>query len=139
MSPFTKFKHLANEYTKVASFKLIYLTSNYGLPGKALIAAKRQGIETILLEKILDSKQDFHEHGFYQDFASKYSQDSEGFNSDLDNNMQLKDMLVTRDLLFSQGVFSTPVFIVNGFIYDHESMKDIVEILIRQPFQTNIK
>lgn len=104
-----------------------------------MIAAKRQGIETILLEKILDSKQDFHEHGFYQDFANKYSPDPEGFNSDLDNDMQLKDMLVTKDLLFSQGVFSTPVFIVNGFIYNHESMKDIVEILIRQQFQTNIK
>lgn len=133
-----KFKHLAKKYTNVASFKLIYLTANYGLPGKALMAAHRQGIETILFERMLVTDQDIHEHDFYHDFVSKFSSNPDGFNIDFASTEILKDLLITRDLLFSQGVFSTPVFIVNGFLYDHEETKDILEALIRQQFLTNI-
>lgn len=127
-----RFRQLAKEYTKVATFKLVYLTANYGLPGNALMAARMQGIEIKLLEKMLDTHQDIHDYEFYKDFSGKYARNPDGFIADLDNKTLLRDMLLTRDMLLSLGVFSTPVFIVNGNLYDNADMSFLLEPMIQQ-------
>lgn len=132
---FDKFSVIANKYNNEASFRLIYLTGSYGLPGRALMAAKRQGLEILFLERMLHSLNNINETGFYLEFIRNSSTNLELFNSDLADKMITKDLMITRDLLFSMGVKATPVFIVNGFLFDHEDMIDYLEPLLIHKFR----
>lgn len=62
----------------------------------------------------------------------------EKFNSCLDDKLIMNDLIIAKDVLLSQGVSASHVCRVNGFLYDHEDTKDILEALISQQFLTNI-
>jgi thiol-disulfide isomerase/thioredoxin len=129
---FEIFRSLAEKYRKNFTFRLIYLTTSYDLKGKALMAAKKQGLDLQLINQMVNFPNKLHDPVFYSDFFENSKGDLESFNSSIIDQMNLTDLLITRDILFSNGIHSTPVFIVNGLIYDHEATPEYLELLIKR-------
>lgn len=126
------FQKIAKKYTKDVSFKLIYLSANYELPGRALMAAREQRIENMMIEKMIHTPHEIHELSFYKDIIQNSSANTLEFFTDLEKGNSIMDLLTTRDYLFEQGIHSTPVYIINGLLYDQENMSDYLEPLIAQ-------
>lgn len=114
------------------SFKLIYLSASYELPGRALMAARKQGIEKLMLDKMIRSPYEIHELSFYRDIIQNSSANAAAFFADLDKGNNIMDLLTTRDYLYQQGIHSTPVYIINGMLYDQDDMSDYLDPLIAQ-------
>ncbi len=129
---FEIFRSLAEKYRKNVTFRLIYLTTSYDLKGKALMAAKKQGLDIQLINQMANFPNRLHDPLFYSDFIESSKGDLDSFNSSIIDQMSLTDLLITRDKLFAIGIHSTPVFIVNGLIYDHEAMPEYLELLIKR-------
>lgn len=129
---YNMFQKIAKKHTKDISFKLIYLSASYELPGRALMAARKQGIENMMIEKMIHTPHEIHEPSFYKDIIQNSSANTVEFFADLDRSNSIMDLLTTRDHLFEQGIHSTPVYIINGLLYDQENMSDYLEPLIAQ-------
>lgn len=128
---FEIFSSLAEKYRKNVTFRLIYLTTNYDLKGKALMAAKKQGLDIQLINQMINFPTRLYDPLFYSDFIENSKGNPYNFNSGIIDQLSLTDLLITRDILFANGIHSTPVFIVNGLIYDHEAMPEYLELLIK--------
>lgn len=127
---YNTFKIIAEKYTKDVSFKLIYLSASYELPGRALMAAREQRIENMMIEKMIHTPHEIHELSFYKDIIQNSSANTLEFFTDLEKGNSIMDLLTTRDYLFEQGIHSTPVYIINGMLYDQDDMSDYLDPLI---------
>jgi thiol-disulfide isomerase/thioredoxin len=139
LSVFDDFDEIVKRYNKSVDFRLIYLDSYYGITAKALIAAEKQNKFKEMHTVIIHNTERLSDTSLYFEIASVLNIDTVAFKKDFKDNTLLQDILVSRDLLFAQGVISTPSFIINGKIYDDENVMDYLDGLIIDELKSEYK
>lgn len=66
----------------------------------------------------------------YFEFAKELGLNMNEFKKDMKDKNILKGLIVNKELLISNGIYSTPTFIVNGKILDNKYAIDYLEDVI---------
>ncbi len=125
-----EFHKLEVRYSDKVRFKLVYLNHSYGIEGKGFLAANRQGHAWEFIAELIDKPQYLFTEDFYLETAKNLGLNYDKFLLDFTDQMLLKDLLKTRDVLFGHGVYSTPFFIINSRAYDGNTTIPQIERLI---------
>jgi len=114
---FNDFVSLIEKYNKKVNFKFTYLDSYYPNGAMAFTAANRQGKFAELYRLIHDhNRVNLDSVDIIYKLAKEVGIKMMDFERDLINMADLDKLLKTRDFLFENRIFETPVFIVNNLV-----------------------
>jgi len=114
---FDDFTSLIEKYNKKVNFKFSYLDSYYPNGALAFTAANRQG-------KFAELYRLIHQNGGVNldslsciiELAKEVGINMVNFERDVIDMVDFDELLKTRDYLFNNEIFETPVFIINNLI-----------------------
>ncbi|MDY0342631.1 MAG: thioredoxin domain-containing protein [Lentimicrobium sp.] len=125
------YKDIVEKHNKQVNFKFIYLNSDYGMEGKALMAFANQNKALDLMDEIIVTPEAIHTDNFYVTALEKHNLSKSEFDQDINSEPLLHKLLQTRDALFKQGVYTTPSIIINGKLYEGEEIFKKLDQLIK--------
>ena len=124
------FSKLASKFYDQASFKIVYLNHVYGSEGRCLMAAHQQGKAWQMIELMAANPDRIYDETFHFEAAEYLTLDLAAFKIDFENHGLLKELLLTRDYLFENQIFTTPFYVINGRGYDaHISQGQLYRLL----------
>ena len=79
---------------------------------------------------IFENNNLLNEISIYSSFAAKLGLNINKFNKDMNDQQILKMFVENKERLISNGIYSTPTFVVNGKILDKRHSIDYLEDVI---------
>lgn len=128
---FSEFKRIVDKYNNKANFQFVYLDGYYNDDAMAFTAANKQGRFAELYNLIHENNivyLDSLNYLFY--LANKSGVNMVAFEKDFNNGVDLNNLLRTRDYLFENKIFETPVFIVNNLVLKEPHAINFLENVI---------
>jgi hypothetical protein len=139
LESFDEFEKIVAKYTKSVKFKFLILTTNYGIDGRAMMAAENQNKAGDLFKRIIQNSGQIKDTNFYYQSSIQLKFSKKRFDEDIKNNNLLKPLLMSRDFLFAQGVNTTPSFTINGKLFEGELAMNHLEALIADELKNQKK
>jgi 16S rRNA G966 N2-methylase RsmD len=112
------FSKLASKFYEQASFKIVYFNHVFGAEGRGLLAANKQGKAWPIIRLMAANPDRIYDETFYFEAVENLTLDLTSFKIDFENHGLLKELLLTRDYLFENQIFTTPFYVINGKGYD---------------------
>ena len=131
---FDDFASLIEKYNKKVNFKFTYLDSYYPNGAMAFTAANRQG-------KFAELYRLIHQNGGVNldslscifELAKEVGINVMNFERDIIDMVDFDELLKTRDYLFNNKIFETPVFIVNNlFLKEPHAINYLEQVILEE-------
>lgn len=123
-------EELYKKYKNNVVFKFVYFSDYISKSALACEAAARQKKFKEMHDIIFENNNLLNEISIYSSFATKLGLNMNKFNKDMTDKQTLKAFFENKEHLISNGIYSTPTFVVNGKILDKRHSIDYLEDVI---------
>ena len=133
-----RIRKIYEKYNNKVNFKFVYFSDYISEAAFACEAASRQNKFLEMHNMIFNNTENTHKDSIYYKFAKRLGLNIKKFKKDMHEKKNLKKLLKNKELLLSNGIYSTPSFIINGKILDNKysfyNLEDIIKEEIRKHY-----
>jgi protein-disulfide isomerase len=126
-----KLKNIMHTYNKIIQFQFIYFSDYIDNDALACTAAAQQGKFYEMYDLLTITPNNHYNDSLLNEIAIAAGLNMKSFNLAIKNDSDLKKIISTKDILIDEGIYSTPVFIINGKLYNDPNAIFYIESLLK--------